>query len=56
MIWYTVIPTLPMFFFLIVVIINLKNWSDYYFKVGEMAKQISYTNPTKEEKLRVRRQ
>ena len=53
-VWYTIVPILPMFFFVTVVIVNLKTWSDYYFKVGEMAKQISYTFPTKEEKRRIR--
>jgi hypothetical protein len=35
--WYTILPELPVTFMLLVVIINLQNWSTYYFKIGDMA-------------------
>jgi hypothetical protein len=35
--WRTILPILPVAFFMLVVIINLNSWSFYYFKIEEQA-------------------
>lgn len=47
--WYTLLPELPVTFMMLVVVINLQNWSTYYFKIGEMAMQVDSFR--KEDKL-----
>lgn len=34
--WYTILPAMPPSFFLLIVTINLNNWSFYFIKIGEM--------------------
>jgi hypothetical protein len=43
--WKTVIPVIPVCFFLLVVIINLNNWCFYYFKIGDMARASDLHRP-----------
>ena len=38
-IWFTILPMLPVAFLSIAAILNVNNWVRYFFKIGEMAQQ-----------------
>lgn len=53
--WFSIVPALPTFFFLLVVIVNLNNWCFYYFKICDMARSVEMKIMTESEKLTLKK-